>query len=249
MTTTLDTIATTFADLARGAVAALARPSRDDLARELATLQASPPETFIDLCAPAPEPAHVACAGCREAAQEAAESRARYAAHGARVDVLKSLLFRLSWGGPDETDAAGAELAAFRREVRRAADENARRKWGELDEEVDPQRPGRTVTTWTPPKLLAEVGRDLQRLGSLACESGPMPWMGTAELLAAIEQGRAELRKIMTRSVRARIEPEVAERAHIPRVDPFDREGTDGLTPAVDTPSIIGGTVRFGRRR
>jgi hypothetical protein len=221
-------------------------PDRDALARELAALEANPP-AFVDVHAPAPDGAHVACAACRGAHVEAAEARARYLAHGARVDALRAQLFRLSYGGPAETDHAGRELAAVRREIRRAIDEHERRRWGELDEETDAH--GKAVTTWVSPAVLGEVTRDLAALSrTLDDRAGSLIYGTAAEVEAGIVAARRRLAEITARPVRVPIAPEVAQRAAIPRHDPLDDSA--GLIPATgpDVSSILGGTVRIKRR-
>jgi hypothetical protein len=166
------------------------------------------------------------------------------------VDTLKRQLYRMTYGADEERDGPGAALAQLRAEIRRAADENLRRKWGDVDQEPDPKNPGALATTWTSTRLLGEVAADLSRLGTLASESGPLMVMPAGELLAAIEQARAELRAIMARPVREPIDlDDVREPERIPRRDPFDRDGSDGLVPDTRGESILKGTVRFGRKR
>lgn len=242
----LETIATKFGELARGVVGP-ARPSRDDLAAELAKLEANPP-AYVNLFNAAPEAAHAACPGCAEAAQEAGEKRVRYLTHSARVAALRGQMFRLSFGGPDELDDAGHALTTFRADLRRAVAEHERRRWGDRDEEADPMRPGKTVTTWTSPRLLAEISAELSRVGQAFTDSGLVSYFTTTEVRAAIEQARKRLAEIMARPVRERIGAEVAERAGVPRVDPFDARGSDGLVPDPRTPSVLAGTVRIKRR-
>jgi len=73
-----------------------------------------------------------------------------------------------------------------------------------------------------------------------------MPYMANAELHAAIAQARARLAEILARPVRVPIDAAVAERAAVPRHDPLDDSA--GLVPAISSPSVLEGTVRFKRR-
>ena len=224
----------------RQLAAGITGPTRDQLVEERDRLLAAPPPAASTMAPPAAPPA-CGCPSCTTAAAEALDVRVRFAAWQSRVTVLERQLAALTWGGPKERDAAGEALAELADEVLRAFDVNKARGWTRRVV-VDGRGRERAFETAS---AVAEVSAILLGLYRSARES--MPFLGTDELRQAIDAARARKDSALALPLERPIDPEVARRAGTTRAP--DTDAADGLAPDPSNPSVLGGTVRFSRRK
>jgi hypothetical protein len=216
----------------------LVGPSRDELVRERDQLLMAPPpapDSMVDV------PPTCACASCTSAATETREVRIRHAAWHGRVTVLERQLAALTWGTEKERDAPGEALAELADELLRAFDQNKARAWTRRVV-VDGRGRERAFETLS---VITEVSTVVLALYRQARER--LPFLATAELLAAIAEARRQKDAALARPLERPLDPEVARRAGTTRA-PEAVDESNGLAVDPSNPSVLGGSIRFKRR-
>jgi len=240
---TLSNLATRLQQFAVGST----RPDRDELVAERDALLASPPLPPENTLA-ALEPPQCSCEHCTARFREEQSRRVTHAAWAARVRVLETMLFQLTWGDPSSADdeakgrdEPGLALAELCSELIRAIDTARMRPWERI---IERDGRGKPLKAWETAAQLGAVTAELVALYRRATTA--MIYLSAGELTTAIAETRARMGAALVTPLRRPIDPELAERAGTQSGETGEAERL-GLTPGQD-PSVLSGTIRFARK-
>ena len=219
-------------------------PTRDELVKERDALLAAPPPAPASTFEPAPLTCR--CETCAHAAREEQSVRLKFMAWEGRVMAVTAGLFRLTFG--DERDDPGQALAELQAELLEAIETNRARVWARVIEKDGRGRPSSGYETGP---ALAEINARLVSLSRHARDV--MPFFGTEELRAAIDEARVRMRAALDTPLKRPIEVKdiaAATKRLGPMTQPERRPESEaerlGLRPGPG-PSILEGNVRFAR--
>ena len=213
--------------------------NRDALVLERdALLAAPPPAPPLAL----PEPMTCRCSDCARAVHEEHTTRLKHAAWAGRVKALEVQLFALTFGNERDRDAAGEALGDLQGELMQAIDVNRARPWERV---IVTDLVGRPREAYETATTLAEINRQLVALYHPARDV--LPYLGSDELLKAIDDTRARMKVALELPLRQPLPIDAAKRAGTEPARRASDADRAGLRPGPD-PSVLSGTVRFPRR-